>query len=96
MPRARKDKKCFVVVSHEGCWRGPDCVTAHLLVECEVHGLLGKVRQEDTAQFIMKGHMEQPTWPKPLEPLSPDVLGRIERARTDKGRIFVPSTYRGG
>jgi hypothetical protein len=93
-------RACFVVVSFEGCWMGGgvlegQCQAPHIMVDCEVHGLLARVHNEDTGRFIMNGHMKDPTWPTPQEPLTADVLGRIERARTNKGQIFVPAGYKG-
>ena len=75
----------------------PDvCQQKHMLVDCEVHGLLARVESEDTARFIMKGHIEVPTWPVPLEPLTEACLDRIAASRTNKAQLFVPSTYKGG
>jgi hypothetical protein len=89
-------RACFVVVSWEGCWCPDVCQAQHVLVDCEVHGLLARVEHEDTGRFIMAGHMDTPAWPVPLEPLTEACLDRIAASRTSKSTLFVPSTYRGG
>lgn len=72
------------------------CQQKHVLVDCEVHGLLARVEKEDTAEFIMRGHIAQPSWPVPLEPLTEACLERIAASRTNKSQIFVPSSYKMG
>lgn len=89
-------RPCFVVVSWEGCFMSDVCQQSHVIVDCEVHGMLARVETEDAAEFIMRGHVEMPSWPKPLEPLTDACLDRIAASRTNPGRLFVPSTYKGG
>lgn len=95
-PTRIPDRKCFVVVSFEGCFMPDVCQQQHIIVDCSVHGMLARVEHEDTAEFIMKGHLDTPTWPRPLEPVTEHVLDRIAAARTSKATLFVPSTYKGG
>jgi hypothetical protein len=74
----------------------PDaCQQKHFLVDCEVHGLLARAEKEDTARFIMAGHIDTPSWPTPLEPLTEACLERIAASRANKGQLFVPDTYKG-
>ena len=93
--RSRQPRPCFVVVSWEGCFMPDACQQKHVMVDCEVHGLLARVESEDTARFIMRGHIAQPTWPEPLEPLTEACLERIAASRTNKAQLFVPDTYKG-
>lgn len=97
MGRRKRDepRPCFVVVSWEGCFMPDICQAPHVIVDCEVHGTLAKVEREDTAEFIMRGHIDTPTWPKPIAPLTDAALDRILASKRRTDRIFVPSTYKG-
>jgi hypothetical protein len=102
MAKRRREQRrpCFLVVSWEGCWmeEGPlkgQCRAPHFMVDCQGHGLLAKVHHEETAKLVMAGHLEQPGWPTPMEPVSDAVLARIDASRTRKDQLFVPDTYKG-
>lgn len=100
MPRRKRDepRPCFVVVSWEGCMMPDVCQAPHVIVDCEVHGMLARVETEMTAEFIMAGHLDRPSWPVPLEPLTEACLERILASKTEQSqgkRVFVPSTYKG-
>lgn len=88
-------RRCFVVISWEGCYFPDFCQAPHVIIDCEVHGMLARVESEQTGRFIMAGHLDDPTWPVPVEPLSEACLERIVASKTSKDRIFVPSTYKG-
>ena len=94
--RNDQPRRCFVVISWEGCAFPDVCQAKHYVIDCEVCGTLAHVEQVDTAEFIMRGHMEDPTWPRPEAPLTERALERILASKTGQdGRIFVPRTYRG-
>lgn len=104
MPRRRTqlatERKCFVVITYEGCWMddGPlkgQCGAHHVIVDCEAHGMLARVKSEEVGRFIMAGHLDQPAWPTAIEPVSDAVMARILASRTSRGKLFVPDTYRG-
>jgi hypothetical protein len=89
-------RKCFVVISWEGCHFPDFCQAPHVLVDCETHGFLARCHGEDTArQVIMPGHLADPTWPVPVEPLTEACLERIVASKTRKDQLFVPDTYKG-
>ena len=92
--RSLQPRPCFVVVSWEGCAFPDVCQQKHVMVDCEVHGLLARVEKEDTGAFIMRGHIATPSWPTPLEPLTEKCLDRIAASKTNKGQLFVPSTFK--
>lgn len=74
----------------------PDiCQAPHVIVDCEVHGMLARVKEEDTGRGIMAGHLASPSWPKPLEPLTEACLDRIAASKVPKNVLHVPSTYKG-
>jgi hypothetical protein len=90
-------RPCFVVVSFEGCFLPGLCQAPHIFVDCEVHGTLARVHDEDAGGFIMRGHMDMPSWPKPIAPLNQECLDRILASKEGRNStIFVPSTYKGG
>lgn len=89
-------RRCFVVVSWEGCFAPDLCQSKHVIVDCEVHGTLAHVENEDTGRLIMGLHMKDPTWPIPEAPLTEAALERILATKEHKrDTIFVPSTYKG-
>ena len=88
-------RPCFVVISWAGCWFPDVCQSKHYVVDCEVHGTLAHVGDQPTAEFIMRGHIDTPRWPKPEAPLTDAALDRILASKTRTDRIFVPSTYKG-
>ena len=74
----------------------PDvCQAPHVTVDCEVHGMLARVETEMTGRFIMAGHLDDPTWPTPVQPLNEAVLERILASKTSRDTLFVPDTYKG-
>lgn len=87
----RNRPNCFVVVSYEGCMFPDFCQAPHYIVDCELHGTLGKVHNEETARGIMALHKTDPTWPEHPLPVTEGAIERIHAARTGQGgRIFVP------
>jgi hypothetical protein len=95
IPKRTEPRPCFVVVSFEGCYHPGLCQSPHIIVDCEVHGMLARVENEDTGRFIMKGHMANPTWPVPVEPLTAACLNRIVASKVSKNVLHVPSDYGG-
>jgi hypothetical protein len=82
-------------MAEDGPLKG-QCRAPHVMVDCEAHGHLAKVHEEATGRLIMAGHLDRPDWPPSLEPAdSAGVRARIDASRTNKGQIFVPSTYKG-
>lgn len=93
MAKRRNDqpRPCFVVVSFEGCAFPDFCQGKHVLVDCTIHGLLARVGAEEVGRFIMAGHLDDPSWPTPVEPPTEASYQRIYDARTGQhGRIFIP------
>jgi hypothetical protein len=90
---ADEPRACFVVVSWEGCMFPDLCNQAHVIVDCEVHGMLARCKEEDTGRFIMRGHLDMPSWPVPLEPLTQECLDRILASKVQPDHLYVPSRY---
>lgn len=91
-----RQKGCdsFKVVSYEGCWRGDECDTPHYFVDCENHGTLARVGDEDTARFIMVSHARTAGWPTNPTPPTKTSMARIAAARRSENQLFVPQGYR--
>lgn len=94
--KRQEPRPCFVVVSWEGCAFEGLCQQKHVIVDCEVHGMLARVEEEDTGRGIMAGHLANPSWPRPLEPLTEACLARIAASKVPANVLHVPSSYRGG